>query len=68
LRGASLSAGNLPMSDTSTKEDRIREEAFLLWNADGRPEGKADEYWFKAEQVIEQQDRLLREEERRGDQ
>ena len=56
------------MSETSNKEDRIREEAFLLWNADGRPEGKADEYWFKAEQVIEQQDRLLMEEERRGDQ
>ena len=50
-----------------TKDDRIREEAFLLWNADGRPEGKSDEYWFRAEKVIEQMNRLLENEERRGE-
>jgi len=48
-----------------TKEDRIREEAFLLWCADGRPDGGAEEYWHKAEKVIEQMDRLLENEERR---
>jgi len=50
-----------------TKEDRIREEAFLLWCADGSPEGKADEYWFRAKKVIEQMDRLLETEERHGE-
>ena len=48
------------------REERIREEAFMLWNADGRPEGKADEYWFRAEKVIEHQDRLTEEQEKRG--
>jgi len=49
-----------------TKEDRIREEAFLLWNADGRPEGKAVEYWHRAKEVIEQQDKLTEQESKRG--
>jgi hypothetical protein len=51
----------------SDKENRIRVEAHMLWNADGRPEGKADEYWFRAKEVIEQQDKLLEEEEKRGE-
>lgn len=48
------------------REERIREEAFILWNSDGCPEGKADEYWYAAEKVIERQDRLTEEEDRRG--
>ena len=53
------------MPDARTR--RIREEAYLLWNADGCPEGKADDYWYQAEQVIDHQDRLAREEEKRGE-
>lgn len=52
---------------SNDKEERIRVEAWMLWNADGRPEGKADQYWFEAEKAIEHQDRLLKEEERRGE-
>ena len=50
-----------------TKEDRIREEAFLLWNADGRPEGIADEHWHRANEVIEHQDKLTEQESKRGE-
>jgi hypothetical protein len=50
----------------SSKGDRIREEAFLLWNADGRPEGQAEEYWRRAEKVIEEMDRLARREDPQG--
>ena len=49
------------------KEQRIREEAFLLWNADGRPEGMADQYWDRARAVIEHQDELAANEQKRGD-
>jgi hypothetical protein len=49
------------------KENRIRVEAHMLWNADGRPEGKAEEYWFRAKEVIEHQDELLEQEEKRGE-
>jgi DUF2934 family protein len=48
-------------------EQRVREEAFVLWNADGRPEGKADEYWMRAKEIIEHQDRLLEQEVKRGE-
>jgi len=41
-------------------------DAWMLWNADRRQEGKADQYWFEAEQAIEHQDRLLKEQERRA--
>jgi hypothetical protein len=54
------------MSDTG-REDRIREEAFLLWNADGRPEGRAEEYWRRAERTIDEMDRLTTREAKRGD-
>ena len=50
---------------SGNREQRIREEAHLLWNADGRPEGKADEYWYKAEKVIDDQDKVAKEEAQR---
>jgi hypothetical protein len=46
------------MSQQDIRQQRIREEAFLLWNSDGRPEEKADEYWRQAETVFDHQDRL----------
>jgi hypothetical protein len=33
-------------------EHEIRERAYHLWCADGRPEGNADGYWLKAEKQI----------------
>ena len=32
------------MSDMSV-EERVRERAYQLWERDGSPEGRADEYW-----------------------
>ena len=29
-------------------EDAIRHRAYLMWEADGRPDGMADHYWMKA--------------------
>jgi len=50
----------------SSREDRIREEAFLLWNGAGRPEGRAEEYWYRAETIVDEIDRMTVREERRG--
>ena len=50
----------------SSRQDRIREDAYLLWNADGRPEGRAEEYWLRAERRIDEIDRLAERDERRG--
>jgi hypothetical protein len=29
-------------------EQTVRERAYLLWEQDGMPEGRADEYWHRA--------------------
>ena len=45
-------------ADASTKgEQHIRERAFLLWGAEGRPEGRNDEYWHRAREIIEGESR-----------
>jgi hypothetical protein len=33
-------------------EDRIRARAHELWEEAGRPEGRQDEFWHKAEQEL----------------
>ena len=32
--------------------ERIRERAYLIWCASGRPEGEADQHWLTAEREI----------------
>lgn len=34
---------------TDTIEDKVRDRAFAIWVEEGRPEGRAEEHWFKAE-------------------
>jgi len=34
-------------------EQQIRERAFHLWEADGRPHGRADHYWLSAERELQ---------------
>lgn len=42
------------MSDTERElERRIRARAYLLWEAEGKQDGRADEYWHRARERIE---------------
>jgi hypothetical protein len=42
------------MSDADQDtEDNIRMRAFLLWELEGRQEGRADHYWHRARELIE---------------
>jgi hypothetical protein len=34
-------------------EQRIRERAYRMWEREGRPEGRAEEYWNRAQELIE---------------
>jgi hypothetical protein len=43
--------------DPARREQRIRERAYLMWEADGRPEGTAEEYWKRAQELIEDESR-----------
>ena len=39
--------------DREAREQRIRERAYALWEADGRREGAHEEHWHRARQEIE---------------
>ena len=44
------------MSDLPDRETRIREEAYRLWDADGRPHGRDAEFWERARELIGMRD------------
>ncbi len=41
-----------PLEDTPEREARIKERAYLLWEADGRPPGRDEEYWERARELV----------------
>ncbi len=46
------------MSEEAKKTDeRVRIRAYHLWERDGRPLGRNDEYWAKALEEIQAEDR-----------
>lgn len=38
--------------DDNDSEDRVRVRAYELWEQDGRPDGRADEYWHRAAALV----------------
>ncbi len=41
-----------PLDDDPAREERIKERAYHLWEADGRPHGQHDEYWERASELV----------------
>lgn len=41
--------------DKDALEQRIRERAYALWDADGKPDGTPDEYWYRAHREVTQE-------------
>ena len=42
-----------PLDDSDPDQQaRIRERAYALWEADGGPHGRADEYWERASELV----------------
>lgn len=37
---------------TTPRDDRIRERAHAIWDAEGRPAGRATEHWLQAEREL----------------
>ena len=35
-----------------TLEDRIRERAYHIWEANGRPSGRDEEFWYRAREMM----------------
>ncbi len=41
-----------PLEHDSAREHRIRERAYHLWEQDGRPHGRDQDYWERARELI----------------
>ena len=41
-----------PLDNNPAREARIKERAYHLWEADGRPHGRHDEYWERARELV----------------
>ena len=54
LENDSMSAN--PLEDDTEREHRIRERAYHLWNDEGRPHGRHDEYWERARELVAMRD------------
>jgi hypothetical protein len=39
------------------QEQRTRDRAYQLWEADGAPEGNAEHYWYRAQELIEREEK-----------
>lgn len=37
-------------------EEQIRELAYAIWEQEGRPDGKDQEYYFRAKQMLEERE------------
>ncbi|HTI82594.1 MAG TPA: DUF2934 domain-containing protein [Acetobacteraceae bacterium] len=40
------------LENADNREVRVRERAYHLWEADGRPHGREREFWERAEEII----------------
>jgi hypothetical protein len=52
------------MSDSTSREERIRQQAYQIWLEEGRPQGRDKEHWEQAMQTVDRIDELAREDER----
>ena len=43
---------NNPLEDDAGRDERIRERAYHLWQADGEPHGRDGEYWERARELV----------------
>ncbi len=47
---------NNPLEDDPARDERIRERAYELWQADGGPHGNDLEYWERARELVGMED------------
>ncbi len=45
-----------PLKTNPAREHRVRERAYHLWEADGKPHGRDVEYWERARELVAMED------------
>lgn len=53
---------NLGRGAPGDREERIRQRAHDLWEAEGRPEGQADRHWSRAAEDLDREDAAIQRE------
>jgi hypothetical protein len=51
-RTSTRSSNKNPLAPDPGREHRIRERAYYLWEADGKPHGRDVEYWERARELV----------------
>jgi hypothetical protein len=46
-----------PRDARPESDDSIRQRAYSLWELEGRPEGRSEEYWHRARELIDDETR-----------
>ena len=49
-------------TDMANREDRIRQRAHEIWEAEGRPDGHADRHWSRAADDLDREDAAIQRE------
>ena len=42
----------------SALEERIRAKAYMIWEKEGRPDGRALAHWIMASEIVDSEDRM----------
>jgi hypothetical protein len=50
--GVGAGMSDNPLEDSPERDARIRHRAYLLWERDGRPHGRDDEFWERARELV----------------
>ncbi len=51
-KGERTNMSDNPLDDDPAREERVRQRAYHLWEADGRPHGQDEEYWERASELV----------------
>ena len=54
-------------TDMTNREERIRQRAHEIWEAEGRPEGQADRHWSRAAEDLDREDTAIQREDIAGE-
>jgi len=49
-----------------SRKELVRREAYLLWLAEGKPEGRDQEHWEEAERLVDRIEAARREDQSRS--
>jgi hypothetical protein len=49
---SSIASNRNPLAIDPERERRVRERAYYLWEADGKPHGQDVEYWERARELV----------------